>query len=215
MKRLNILTIAVLAAILGFGFTGCGGKRQAAAPGYPAHTTAPTTAAQAQAADRGVLVQQEPCEAMAFEPVDSFRESGIGLSDRESFATDLALLNARARMAQRLTTSVSGMIRNFNQQYGAGADQWASVEKAGGLQQAYFEQFLTNTKQICKNTYVRQDGRYNVYVCIEMNDNEILEMHKKLTDDKMLQIDFSESQFQREMAKEREDYRRRAMEQYN
>jgi hypothetical protein len=64
-------------------------------------------------------------------------------------------------------------------------------------------------KTICSNTYVKEDGSYNVYVCVEMGEESLSRVHKKLTDDQKLSIDFAEQQFKKEMEKAKEDYRNR------
>jgi len=177
--------------------------------GYSTNQTKPTTVEQQQAADRGLKLAKEECEEKALEPSGKgIRDAGNALSDKEAFATNLALLDARAKLAQQLEVLVTGMIRNFNQQHEADG-AYSSVAKATGLTQAYFEQFLQNTRMICKNTYVKQDGRYNVYVCVEMDENMQRSMYKKLSDDKKLHIDFEESQFLKELEKAKEDYRKK------
>ena len=106
---------------------------------------------------------------------------------------------------------VTGLIRGFNQQYTADKD-FASVAKESQIQQGYFDQFLTNTRPICQNTYVKEDGKYNVYVCIEMNVQQQKAMHKKLSEDKKISVDFAEYQFLQEMAKSKEEYRQKQLE---
>ena len=49
--------------------------------------------------------------------------------------------------------------------------------------------------------------------CVEMDVNQQRAMHKKLTDEKMLQIDFQEHQFLQELQKAREDYRQQQLSQ--
>jgi hypothetical protein len=185
--------------------TGCGSSKKSST-GYAVEQTKPSTIPQAEAANRGIKLAKEECEELALEVTTNLRETGNGVSNKESFAVNLALLDARAKLAQQLTVMVSGLIRNFNQQHEADKD-FASVAKASQIQQGYFEQFLTNTRPICKNTYVKEDGRYNVYVCIEMGDEQVKEIYKKLSNDKKIAVDFAEKQFLDELNKAKEDYR--------
>lgn len=201
--------MAAMAALTGLVMTSCGSERKAMA-GYAANQSSPRTVEQQQAANRGLKLQKEECEELALEQVSFLREAGNGLSDRESFAVNLALLDARAKLAQQLEVLVSGMIRNFNQQHEA--DQgFASVAKAGQFQEGYFEQFLSNTRAICKNTYVKEDGKYNVYVCVEMGEQQVRAMHKKLSDDQKIAVDFAEHQFLQELEKAKEEYRKKQL----
>ena len=206
LSKMNVKKIILIGAVAFTAMfaTGCKGSKKA---GYDGTQKTPTTAAQQQAANRGLKVQKEECEEMAMSESKNIRDAGQGISDREAFATNLALLDARSKLAQQLEVLVNGLTRNFNQQHEAGTTDLASVAKAGLIQEGYFEQFLNNTKQVCKNTYVLPDGRYNVYVCVEMDQNAQSAMHKKLTDDKMLQIDFQESMFLKDLEKAKEEYR--------
>jgi len=169
----------------------------------------PTTAVQKDAANRGVKVQKEECEELAMADSPNLRDAGNGISDKESFATNLALLDARSKLAQRLEMLINGLTRKFNQQHEAGTTDLSSAAKEGQIQQGYFEQLLSNTKQICKNTYVKEDGRYNVFVCVEMDVNAQKAMHKKLTNDKMLQIDYKEYQFLQDLEKAQKEYQQK------
>jgi hypothetical protein len=81
--------------------------------------------------------------------------------------------------------------------------------KATEITEGYADQLLSNVKTICSNTYAKEDGSYNVYVCVEMGDENLLRIHKKLTDDQKLSIDFSEHRFKQDMEKAKKDYRDR------
>jgi hypothetical protein len=199
MKKTGFLTLALVIVALSILAQACGPKQ-----------VQPKTAAQAQAIDRGIKMDKEECELMALAAGANLRDSGSAISDRESFASNLALLDARSKLAQQLEVLVNGLIRNFNQQHEFGQES-ASVAKASQIQQGYFEQFLSNTREICKNTYARQDGRYNVYVCVEMNPEQQSAMYKKLSGDKMLHIDFQENQFMKELEKAKEEYRQKQL----
>jgi hypothetical protein len=199
----NVIFIAFIAVCV--MMTGCRGGKKASS-GYAYEQKKPSTEAQAAAANRGLKVQKEECEEMALEETASLRESGNGISDRESFAVNLALLDARSKLAQQLEVMVNGLIRNFNQQHEASGG-FASVAKEGQIQQAYFEQFLANTRPVCKNTYVKEDGKYNVYVCIEMDEQQKKAMYSKLSSDKKIAVDFAEKQFMDELNKAKEDFR--------
>ncbi|MDR1122214.1 MAG: hypothetical protein LBM08_15070 [Dysgonamonadaceae bacterium] len=203
--KTNFLKMVAMATFTVLVMTGCKSSNQAS-NGYVSNQKTPSTVEQRQAANRGLKVQKEECEELALEmDVKNLRESGNGVSDKESFAVNLALLDARAKLAQQLEVLVSGLIRNFNQQHAADKD-FTSVEKASQLQQGYFEQFLTNTRPICKNTYVKEDGKYNVYVCVEMGEQQQRAMYKKLSDDKKVSVDFAEHQFMQELGKAKGDY---------
>ncbi len=202
--KTNLLKIIVMVAVVAIATTGCKSSKQTT--GYNPEQKAPTTTAQQQSANRGVKLQKEECEEMALEESKNLRESGNAIGDKEAFTTNLALLDARAKLAQQLEAMVNGLIRRFDQQHEAGKDL-SSSGKGTQIQQSYFEQFLTNTRPICKNTYVKEDGKYNVYVCIEMNEQTQRAMYKKLSEDQKVAVDFEESQFLKELQKAKDDFR--------
>ncbi|GHT16360.1 hypothetical protein AGMMS4956_18610 [Bacteroidia bacterium] len=192
--------------------TSCGSSKKAAttasAPAYNSVQAAPSTVQQSQSLNRGVKQQKEECEELAlFAEAGTFRDAGNNISDNESLATNLALLDARAKLAQQLEVLVSGMARNFAQQHTEGQNSSASVGKGTNLQQGYFEQFLRNSRPVCKNSYVKEDGRYNVYVCVEMPEAQTKAMVKQLKQDKIIEIDVREDMALQELEKQKAAYK--------
>jgi hypothetical protein len=120
-------------------------------------------------------------------------------------ATNMAMLDARSNLAQQLEVFVNGMIETFNQQYASNGNT-SLDQKNTQVQRAYFEKILSNTRPIKKNTYLKEDGSYNVYVCIEMDPNLTKAVFEQLKNDKMLHIDFKEELFKAEMDKARKLY---------
>ncbi|MDR2594202.1 MAG: hypothetical protein LBC87_05465 [Fibromonadaceae bacterium] len=211
MKTNRFLSAAIFA--LALAFTSCASnppaqQTTATAPVYNTVQSAPATPAQAQSANRGIKLEKEECEAKALEQAASIRESGNAVSENESFGVNMALLDARAKLAQQLETMVNGMNRRFDQQHASGQTGSSYAGKGTQIQQAYFEQFLTNTRPICKNTYVKEDGRYNVYVAIELGEPEQKAIYNQLKKDEKVAIDFAEHQFLKEMQAAKEDFRR-------
>jgi len=147
---------------------------------------------------------------MALAAGAGIRDAGNAVSARESLANNLALLDARAKLRQQLEVLVSGLVKDFAQQYGEGPSN-SLIEKSGETRNAIFDGFLKNTRAICKNTYAKKDGRYQVYVCVEMGEQQMSDMYKKLSADKMIQIDFQEHQFMKELEKAKEDYRQKKL----
>jgi hypothetical protein len=105
-----------------------------------------------------------------------------------------------------LQEQINAFIRSFNEQHEAGV-----IEQTGKLTEiteGYSEQLLSGVKVICSNTYVKPDGAFNAYVCVEMSEDSLARIHKKLSEDKKLSIDFAEERFKKEMEKAKEDYRK-------
>ena len=194
--KTNYLKLVLVAIVAGALFSACGSSKTAKTP------------EQKAAMNRGVKLDKEECEALAMKESKNWRASGNGVSAKESFARDIAELNAKARLARQLEEQINSLIRAFNQQHAATGAQ-DLVGKDTGIAEGYADQLLSNVKTVCSNTYAKEDGSYNVYVCVEMGEETLSRIHKKLTDDQKLSIDFAEHQFKQEMEKAKEDYRSR------
>ncbi|MDR2291963.1 MAG: hypothetical protein LBE11_00635 [Prevotellaceae bacterium] len=165
------------------------------------------TPEQKNAMDRGVLMSSEQCQELAREKVKSWREWGNGVSPKESNAHNIAALDARSRLARQLQVQINTFIRIYNEQYEATGVQDASG-KFNEIAEGYAEQLLSGTNEICSNAYVKPDGSFNVYVCIEMSEDSLSRVYKKLTDDQKMSIDYGYERFKQEMEKAMEDYRK-------
>lgn len=162
--------------------------------------------AKATVQSRGVKVNREECEELAMDITAAYhRAAGNAVSANEAMATNLAMLDARSNLAQQLEVMVNGMLSNFGQQYASG-DAGAMSGSAKQLQQGYFQNILNNTRPIKKNTYLKEDGTFNVYVCIEMNPELNTAVYNKLRKDEILHIDLDEAMFIERMNKAREEY---------
>ena len=194
------------------GLVGCGGSKTAApqttasAPAYSSVQEKPVTPAQKAAATRGVKVEKEECEEYALALDVPPRASGKGTSDDESFATNLALLDARTNLAQQLEVLMNGAITNYRNKYGNKGGAASSVQKAQEFQSAYFEQFLKNTRPRCKNAYVKENGDYDVYVAVELDEKMMDSVYDQMSKDVEVEIDFKEHQFKEEMKEMRQRY---------
>jgi hypothetical protein len=193
------LFVAVAASVM--MMVGCGDKGGSTAP-----QKEPAVQAQNATPSRGVKIEREECEAEALKSGTSPRESGSAIAPNESFAVNLALLDARAKLAQQLKTLVTGAVENFNQQYSKKEGGSSYVNKASQVQQSYYEQFLQNTRPFCKNTYVKDSGDYEVWVAVEILENDVNKIHQQMTKDDMLDTDFKEHQFKESMKEMREKY---------
>jgi hypothetical protein len=194
--KTNYLKLALMAIVAGAVLSACGSSNVAKTP------------EQKAAANRGVKLEKEECEELAIQESKNWRAAGNGTSAKEAFAKDIAELNAKARLARQLEEQINALIRTFNQQHAAGNAQ-DLVGKDTGIAEGYADQLLSNVKVVCSNTYVKEDGSYNVYVCVEMGEETLSRIHKKLTDDQKLSIDFAEHQFKQDMEKKKEEYRSR------
>jgi hypothetical protein len=201
IMKTNYLKLALVAIVAGALFTACGSSKT----GSSKTAKMPE---QKAAANRGVKLDKEECEELAVQESKNWRAAGNGVSPKEAFARNLAELSAKARLARQLEEQINSLISAFNQQHEDGKTQ-DLVGKGTQIEVGYADQLLSNVKTICSNTYVKEDGSYNVYVCVEMGEESLTRVHKKLTDDQKLSIDFAEHQFKQDMEKAKADYRSR------
>jgi hypothetical protein len=196
MKK--ILFFAAMAVFAGVMMTGCKSSKQIA-----------KTPQQKAAIGRGVKLDKEECEELAIEKPK--RASGIGYSQSERLAKNTASLDARANLLAVLQSIIVGMIKNFDQEHQAGAnlDKVSDFVNQSGEEQKSLIDGVISSRIICSNTYAQEDGSYRVYVCVEMSDESIGAIYKKLSNDKKISIQFEEDRFRKEMEKGLEDYRNR------
>ena len=191
MSIKRVLSITVAVSITVFGLISCGGSK---------------TSAVKKTSSRGELREQESCEAMAFE--GPIRASGNSISQNEQHGTNAAMLQARSELARQLEVFINGMDRGFSQEHVSGQTGSSFVGSSRSVSQNYFEQFLRNSRPICKNVYDMPDGRLNIYVTVELGDQEKKVMFNQLKKDEMIAIDFAEHQFLQELEKSKDDFRK-------
>jgi hypothetical protein len=193
--KTNYLKLAVMAIVAGAVLSACGSSNVAKTP------------EQKAAANRGVKLDKEECEELAIQ--ESKRASGIGNNQTERLAKNTAALDARFNLLSAIQTIVVGMIKNFDQEHQAGANQNLVsdfVNQSGEEQKGLIEGVLSSSI-ICSNTYAQPDGSYRVYVCVEMNDETIGNLYKKLSQDKKISIQYEEARFRKEMEEGLDKYR--------
>ena len=157
----------------------------------------------------GQKLNVEECEELAMDiTATNPRAVGNATSSNAAMATNLALLDARANLAQSLEVMVKGMTSSFAEQYNVGGKEVIkNVSKIE--QQGYFDTFLRNTRPIKKNTYVKDDGTFNVYVCIEMTPEWSTAIFNKLREDEIMSIDVDEDMYLERMKEAREEFMKR------
>jgi hypothetical protein len=144
--------------------------------------------------------------ALAGIPEGMLRASGNAVADREQFAINQALLQARTELGRQLQTMVEAFMRIYDQEHGAGRDANASVNSARESIQGYVNQAVGNSRPICQNAY-DQNGRFNVYVAVEMPlEQAARNIHRRLTQDQIISIDFQESQFLKDLETARKQF---------
>lgn len=165
----------------------------------------------AQTSGRGTKIEVEECEALAMDPsATNPRAFGNGISTNESFATNMALLDARSKMAQQIKANVNGMILKAEgqadgsnsvavstqgQTAGMSDNKSSYSAYAGQLQTVKWDQYVSGTKVLKKNIYLKEDGQYNVFVCIEMSEGQVTKLFNDLSQEKAISTKITEQMF--------------------
>ncbi|MDR3188926.1 MAG: hypothetical protein LBT94_07060 [Prevotellaceae bacterium] len=186
MKR--ILKFAAIAALAGT-MSACGGTKFAST-------------------GKGKEVEKSECEKMA--EMAPKRAAGIGNSQSERLAKNSAALDARSNLQSALQSILVGMIKNFDQEHqsGAGKNKASDFVNQTGQEQKALIDGVLSSKIICSKTWYNEEtGSYTVHVCVEMSDESVGNLYKKLSQDKKISIQFEEDRFRKEMEKGLEDYR--------
>ncbi|MDR0415522.1 MAG: hypothetical protein LBH84_08955 [Prevotellaceae bacterium] len=190
MKR-NYLKIAVvMAACASVMIMSCKGPKQAASSA------------------RGQKMEKDECQKMAM--MAPKRAAGTGNSQSERLATNSAALDARTNLQAAIQSILVGMIKNFDQEHqaGAGASKATDFVNQTGEEQKALIDGVLSSKVICSNTYYNEGtGTYTVYACVEMSDESVGNLYKKLSQEKKISIQFEEDRFRKEMEKELENFR--------
>lgn len=159
MKVLKMIAISVL--ITGM-FTSCGGSKQAATQNSPIM--------------QEIEVENNACEELQEQKPD-VRAVGEGISKRDSRATALAEAQARAQFQRTIESLVKTAQGEEGVIHGgvAGNDEG---EISNDKVLAIAEGVVKNMVIIKKSKFMRADGSYHVYVCLEYRGDR-----KALADD--------------------------------
>ena len=132
-----------------------------------------------------------PCDEYRTDKA-AFRATGSGISQDLRTAEDKALLTARQRLATSITTTLKSVTDRYE-------------EKFENLTREVTNQELNNVATICNKKF-QKDGKYNVYVAIEVKKDELLQkIEKQISNDQKLQIDYDKMKFEQIFNQEMDD----------
>lgn len=148
MKVLKMIAVSVLTAGM---FTSCGGSKQAVTQSSPIM--------------QEMALESNECEELQYQKPD-VRAVGEGVSKRDSRATALAEAQARAQFQRTIESLVKTTQGEEGVRHGgvAGNDEG---EISNDMVLAIAEGVVKNMVIIKKSKFMRADGSYHVYVCLE------------------------------------------------
>ncbi len=176
MKKISMIAMAALGVAC---LTGCGS------------TQAVTQTPQ----DVEVIV---PCSGPEFMTNNEyFRASAMGLSTDMNIAKKKAMTEARTGLAEAINIKVQAVTDNYSSSYQQGENEEAK-SRYQSLGRQVVSQELSGVRVICEKTMKTPDGKYKVYVAVELAGNEIMEaMANRIKSDDKLRIDFEYEKFKK------------------
>ena len=192
MKLNKILSISLLVLVVAFGFEGCKSKKKVSAKNAV-----------------GKIMDDLPCTKEGRSDKKFFRASSMATSTDLQLSKEKALLLAK----QRLVTLIKSTTKTVTDRYinERGFSNKSEVEsKFENITREVANETLSNVVVACEKSSVLDDGRYNAFIAIEVNRDDVLTgMESRLSNDKKLQIDYDKKKFEeifnQEMDKMRED----------
>lgn len=168
-------------------------------------------------------VADEPCDVYAMED-PARRASGSGEHYKESTATNLAQLNARANLARALQSHIEAGTSN----YSGGTELFSADEQSSSAtdqnnnvndrEYAIAKEVVKGATIVKKSRYKTANNQWKIYVCVEYQAS-IAEMaaqiakayNEKLTPEQKDRVKFNEQRFQEEMEKSLNNYKSATM----
>ena len=107
------------------------------------------------------------------------------------------MTEARTGLAEAIQTKVQAVTDNYSSSYQQGENEEAK-SRYQSLARQVVSQELSGIRTICEKTMKTPDGKYRVYVSVELAGNEIMEaMANRIKSDDKLRIDFEYEKFKK------------------
>ena len=108
-----------------------------------------------------------------------------------------AMTEARAEIATAINAKVKSVTDSYVSSYQQGEND-ESKSRYQSLTRTVVEQELSGTRVICEKTMKTPDGKYKVYVSLELAGEEIMNaMANRIKNDDKLRIDFEYEKFKK------------------
>jgi hypothetical protein len=125
-----------------------------------------------------------------------FRGTGMGESDNLSAARRKANLDANAMLAAGVNRTIKSVTDRYTQDITVGkASEFA--EKFEDMTRSVVNQTLNNVATVCNKTTQSKDGKYKVYVAVEVAKDEMLNnISDRISKDDRLRLDYDKMKFE-------------------
>lgn len=145
---------------------------------------------------KGDVAVVVPCSEKEYQSNSkTFRSLGVGFSTDMQTARSKALQNARAELATQIDATIKRVVDNYASSYQMGTDEEAKG-KFQDLSRTVVNRELGGTIVICDQTMRTSDGKYRVYVVVELGGPEVAEkVANAVKSDDKLRIDYEYEKF--------------------
>lgn len=168
----------------------CGGKKKAAGPSA-----------------LGTKVEIPCSDEEYHSDMTHFRGTGMAQGTNLASTRRRANLDANANLAAGINRTIKSVTDRYTQDITIGdANEFA--ERFEDLTRSVVNQTLNNVAVACSQIFER-DGRYNVYVAVEVNKDELLnDLSSRISRDDRLRLDYDRQQFESIFNQEMEELSR-------
>jgi len=138
-----------------------------------------------------------PCQKEGRSDKNNFRADAMATSSDMSLSREKALLNAKQKLSSLINStlkSVSDYYKNETE-VGKNSDFESKFES---MTREVVNQKLSNVEVTCeKNTFDKSSGKYNTYIAISVNKDDLLNgVNKGITQDEKLRVDYDKMKFE-------------------
>jgi hypothetical protein len=179
MKKLELTKMIIAALVIAGAFTlaSCGGKKKATQSALGTE-------------------MEVPCSDTEYRSTKThFRGTGQGESTNLSTARRKANLDANAMLAAGINRTIKSVTDRYTQDITVG-DASEFAEKFEMMTRDVVNQELNNVSVACNKTF-QKDGKYSVYVAVEVAKDELLNnISSKISKDDRLRLDYDKMKFE-------------------
>lgn len=130
------------------------------------------------------------------------RASQSAIHSHESESREIALLNAKRRLASNLESRIKSVVDKYGQTREiSGVSEFN--QKIEGLTREVVNKRLSWVEIICEKVMLTKDDKYKTYVAVEMNiENVLADLDSQISNDKKLRQDYDKKKFEEIFNKE-------------
>jgi len=138
-----------------------------------------------------------PCSDEEFHSDQQFfRGTGTGSSSSLDMAKSMSLTSAKANLAGNISTTIKKVTDRYRNERQVG-DNSELEAKYEDMTREVVNQELNNISQVCTKTRQMKDGKYTVYIALEIKKDELLnKVTEKISKDDKLKLDYDKMKFE-------------------